>query len=52
MKHEICSKDYSQYVDIDKYKDRNPDKRDHNKFTKAEIKRLWELAEDPTIRLC
>lgn len=47
MKHEICSKDYSQYVDIDKYKDRNPDKRDHNKFTKAEIKRVWELAEDP-----
>lgn len=51
MKHEICSKDYSQYVDIDKYKDRNPDKRDHNKFTKAEIKRLWELAEDPNYQI-
>lgn len=43
----ICNKDYSEFVDIVRYKDKNPDKRDRNKFTKAEIKRLWELAEDP-----
>ena len=47
MKNDICNKDYSKYVDIDRYKDRNPDKRDRNKFTKAEVSRLWELADDP-----
>lgn len=47
MKNDICNKDYSEFVDIVRYKDKNPDKRDRNKFTKAEIKRLWELAEDP-----
>ena len=47
MKNDICSKDYSEFVDIVKYKDKNPGKRDHNKFTKEEIERLWTLAEDP-----
>ena len=47
MKNDICSKDYSEFVDIVKYKDKNPDKRDHKKFTKEEIERLWTLAEDP-----
>lgn len=47
MKNDICNKDYSEFVDIAKYKDKNPDKRDRNKFTKEEIDRLWTLAEDP-----
>ncbi|MBR2928338.1 MAG: tyrosine-type recombinase/integrase [Oscillospiraceae bacterium] len=47
MKHDICNKDYSEFVDIVKYKDKNPDKRDRNKFAKEEINRLWELAENP-----
>ena len=47
MKNDICSKDYSEFVDIVKYKDKNPGQRDHNKFTKEEIERLWTLAEDP-----
>lgn len=46
MKNELCNKDYSQYVDIKQYKDRNPDKRDHNKFTKEEIEKLWSISED------
>ena len=47
MKHDICNKDYAEFVDIIRYKDRNPDKRDRNKFTGEQIQRLWELAEDP-----
>lgn len=47
MKNDICNKDYSEYVDILKYKDRNPDKRDHNKFTREEVDRLWEFADQP-----
>lgn len=34
MKNDICNKDYSKFVDIAKYKDRNPNKMDRNKFTK------------------
>lgn len=47
MKNDIFNKNYSVFVDIAKFKDKNPDKRNRNKFTKAEVKRLWELAEDP-----
>ena len=47
MKNDICSKDYSEFVDIAKFKDKNPDKRDRKKFTKEEVERLWTLAEDP-----
>lgn len=47
MKNDLCNKDYSCFVDILKYKDRNPDRRDHNKFLSAEIDRLWNLADDP-----
>jgi integrase len=47
MKNDICNKDYSEYVDILRYKDKNPDKRDRNKFEKAEIDRLWTLTDDP-----
>lgn len=47
MKNDICSKDYSQYVDIARYKDKNPDKRDRTKFDRGEIDRLWELSADP-----
>ena len=47
MKNDICTKDYSEFVDIAKFKDRNPDKCSRHKFTKEEVKRLWELASDP-----
>lgn len=47
MKNDICGKDYSEFVDIVKFRDKNPDKRDRKKFTKEEVERLWTLAEDP-----
>lgn len=46
MKNELCSKDYSDYVDIVKFKNLNPNKRDRDKFTKEEIERLWSVSED------
>lgn len=42
MKHDICSKDYSEYVDIYKYKDRNPNKYDRTIFSNDEIEKLWK----------
>ena len=39
--NDICSKDYSQYVDITQYKDRNPNKYDRCPFTQKEVESLW-----------
>ena len=47
IKNEICNKDYSEYVDIAKYANRNPDKQDKHPFSKKEIERLWDMTEDP-----
>ena len=46
LKNDICNKDYSSFVDILQYKDRNPNKYDRNKFDKEEITRIWEQKED------
>lgn len=46
MKYDLCSKDYSQYVDIAQYHDKNPNKYDRQKFTHKEIDQLWELQDD------
>lgn len=43
MKNDVCSKDYSEFVDINKYKDRNPNKNEHTTFSKKEIKKLWNV---------
>ena len=34
LKNDICNKDYSSFVDIIQYKERNPNKYDRNKFSK------------------
>ena len=41
MQNDICSKDYAQYVDINQYKDRNPNKYDRQPFSKDEITTVW-----------
>ena len=46
LKNDICNKDYSSFVDIVQYKDRNPNKYDRNKFEKNEIDIIWEQKED------
>lgn len=46
MKLDLCRKDYSKYVDIAKYSDKNPDKYDRKPFTKEQIDTLWSLQED------
>ena len=46
LKNDICGKDYSTFVDIAKYKDRNPKKHDRNKFEKEEVARVWSMQED------
>lgn len=46
IKNDICNKDYSSYVDIVQYKDKNPNKYDRNKFESEEINLLWTHSDD------
>lgn len=41
----LTDKDYSKYVDIKKYKDKNPNKRDRNKYSNDEIALFWKHTE-------
>ena len=45
MQNDICSKDYAQYVDINQYKDRNPNKYDRQPFSNDEIETVWKWKE-------
>jgi hypothetical protein len=38
LKNDICNKDYSSFVDIVQYKDRNPNKYDRNKELCKELR--------------
>ena len=46
MKNDICNKDYSTFVEIAQYKDRNPNKHTRTKFTKEEVAKVWTMKED------
>lgn len=46
LKNDVCNKNYAEFVDIVKYKDRNPNKRDKNKFDRYELERIWDQQED------
>lgn len=51
MKNDICGKDYAKYVDISKYKNQNPNKRDRDKFSYEEIFSLWQKRDDPNCQI-
>lgn len=42
LENDICSKDYSQYVDIAQYKDQNPNAYNRKPFSSAEIETVWK----------
>lgn len=46
LKRELTLKDYSEFVDILKYKNRNPNKADRDRLTKDEIDKLWTMKDD------
>lgn len=51
MKHDICSKDYSDYIDIIKHKDKNPNKRDRNRLSEDDIQKLWSSADNRYVQI-
>jgi integrase len=46
IKHEIVAKDYSEFVNIVKYKGRNPNKNERDRFSEEEIARIWKRSDD------
>lgn len=46
LKHELTVKDYSEFVDILKYKDRNPNKYDRDRFTPEEVEKVWTMKDE------
>lgn len=46
MRFELVSKDCSDYVDLGKHTDKNPNKVDRNPFTKKDICIIWKMAND------
>ncbi len=45
LNNDMVLRDYSQAIDITKYKDRNPNKQIKRRLTDSEIERLWENVE-------
>lgn len=46
MKYDLCPKDNSRYVDILKFRKKNPNARDRNPFEKKDIDLLWNMKND------
>ena len=44
MENDVCDKDYSQFVDIVKHKEKGKEEK-HKPFTDAEIQKLWDMEE-------
>lgn len=42
MQNDLCSKDYSKYIDIEQYRDKNPNAYNRKPFSKAEVQRVWD----------
>lgn len=42
----LCDKDYSQFVDISQYRDKNPNAYNRSKFKDTEIQKLWDMVEN------
>lgn len=47
MEHDICEKNYSQYVDILQYKDKRPVRYIRERFSRDEVSVIWEHQDDP-----
>ena len=45
LANDLCSKNYSQTVDISQYSDRNPDAIERKPFSKDEIEVLWSKVD-------
>ena len=42
MQHDVCAKDYSEFVDVAQYKNKNPDAINRIPFTEQEVETVWK----------
>lgn len=47
MENDVCQKDYSAFVDISQYRNKNPNSKDRTPFSKNELNLTWDaVAQD------
>ena len=46
LKYDLVTKDYSEFVDISKHNNYNPNQTDRNPFSKDDINVLWRMSSD------
>lgn len=46
LKNDICNKDYSVYVDVAKFKDRNPNRYNRRRISIADLDKIWTMSND------
>lgn len=51
IRNELCQKDYSGYVDVLQYKNKNPNRITRTPFTEDEIRDLWSRSEDKKVQI-
>lgn len=51
IKCNYCQINLGKLMDVNQYKDRNPNKYEHTIFTQSEIKQLWENKDNPYIQI-
>ncbi|MCR5776481.1 MAG: site-specific integrase [Lachnospiraceae bacterium] len=50
LQNDIVVKNYAQFVDVNQYKEKNPNANPHTVFTSDEINDLWERSDDDIIK--
>lgn len=47
LSHDITNKDYSEFVNLAKHRDKNPNRRSRDRFSKDELDVIWTMKDDP-----
>lgn len=45
LQNDLCEKDYSKYLDINQYKDKNPNSYKRQPFSKKELETVWQYKD-------
>ena len=51
IKNNLCTTDYSKYVDIAKYHNKNPNSYDRQPFSREQLGTLWSERNDPYVQM-
>ncbi len=51
LKNDICSKNYAEFINIQQYKEKNPNAIDREPFTQEEIATLWKNSRNRVVQI-